>query len=247
MGLPRPVLHEPSPTVRKCSSHPRAQTISQRRRLSLEEVLAGLEANVEAEEEALPPRPKTRGECAGVPRPCPFVSCRMNLYLDVHPETGSLKFNWPDREPDEMQADASCALDVADQVRAGERATVATVELEHAGSLKLEHVGALMNLSVERVRQLSSGALQDALVTLRRAGIASPADAGVVDRIDPRSLLPAPVGSLSEMRERLYQIAPPLPRGAPRHGHAGSRAWATGEATTEGLSSVSSEPATPRR
>jgi hypothetical protein len=28
-------------------------------------------------------RPKTRADCADVPRPCPFVSCRWNLYLDV--------------------------------------------------------------------------------------------------------------------------------------------------------------------
>ncbi len=28
-------------------------------------------------------RPKTRGECASGPRPCPWVSCRHHLYLDV--------------------------------------------------------------------------------------------------------------------------------------------------------------------
>ena len=43
-------------------------------------------------------RPKTRADCVNSPRPCLFVSCKHNLYLDVNPETGSIKLNFPDKE-----------------------------------------------------------------------------------------------------------------------------------------------------
>jgi Sigma-70, region 4 len=85
-------------------------------------------------------RPKTRADCEGGPRPCPYVSCKYNLYVDVNPRTGSVKMNFPDKELWEV-AD-TCALDVAD--RAG---------------ITLEEVGAIMNLTRERVRQLETRGL----------------------------------------------------------------------------------------
>jgi hypothetical protein len=94
------------------------------------------------EDEELAQRPRSRAECAGVPRPCPFVSCHHHLYLDVSARTGAIKLNFPDLEVDELPADASCALDVAE--RHGET---------------LEAVGAIMNLTRERVRQLEVKAL----------------------------------------------------------------------------------------
>ena len=36
-------------------------------------------------------RPKMREHCSQMARPCPFVSCSHHLYLDVNPETGSIK------------------------------------------------------------------------------------------------------------------------------------------------------------
>lgn len=96
--------------------------------------------------EELPPeadrdvvRPRTRGDCKDGYRPCPFVSCRYHLYLDVQPETGSVKINFPGLEPDQLSQ--TCALDVAD-----------------AGGATLEEVGRLMNLTRERVRQIESRA-----------------------------------------------------------------------------------------
>src|SRR5690348_3382910 len=80
-------------------------------------------------------RPKTRGDCAEGERPCPYVSCKYNLYVDVNPRTGSVKMNFPDKELWELAE--TCALDVAD--RAG---------------ITLEEVGVIMNLTRERVRQL---------------------------------------------------------------------------------------------
>jgi hypothetical protein len=95
-------------------------------------------------EEELPRRPATRGGCASVERPCPFVSCRHHLYLEVAPRTGSLKLNFPDVEPEEMVE--SCSLDVADR-----------------GAITLSRVADVMNVTRERVRQLEAKALEAAL------------------------------------------------------------------------------------
>lgn len=100
-------------------------------------------------------RPRTRGECAGAERPCPFVGCRQNLYLDVT-DSGSLKFNFPDREPWEMDERWSCALDVADR-----GAT--------EGGAILDRVAEAMGMTKERVRQIEVTACakaKDALAAL---------------------------------------------------------------------------------
>jgi len=96
---------------------------------------------------------RAAGHCEGVPRPCPFVSCRHNLYLDVEPNTGEVRLNFPLIEPDEMPAEASCALDVA---RAGARDETA--------------IAALLNASeaaVERVIRANGTLLRDALAEFR--------------------------------------------------------------------------------
>ena len=80
-------------------------------------------------------KPKTRAECIGSERPCPFVSCKHHLYLDVSARTGAIKLNFPDLEVWEMNE--TCALDVADR-----------------GGTTLEEVGAIMNLTRERIRQV---------------------------------------------------------------------------------------------
>jgi Sigma-70, region 4 len=122
----------------------------------------------------LPTLPETRGECTWCPtcqeyrdaaqgwverlacghraseavfrsRPCLFVSCRHSLYLDVSERTGAIKFNLPDLEPAEVDAQASCSLDVADQ-----------------GGTTLEDVGEMMNITRERIRQVEVKALAHA-------------------------------------------------------------------------------------
>jgi hypothetical protein len=80
-------------------------------------------------------KPKTRAECLEGDRPCPFVSCKHHLYLDVSARTGAIKLNFPDLEVWEMTE--TCALDVADR-----------------GGTTLEEVGAIMNLTRERIRQV---------------------------------------------------------------------------------------------
>jgi hypothetical protein len=85
-------------------------------------------------------RPRVRADCAQGARPCPYVSCKFNLYVDVNPRTGSVKMNFPDKELWEIGD--TCALDVADR-----------------GGITLEEVGAIMNLTRERVRQLETRGL----------------------------------------------------------------------------------------
>jgi len=73
------------------------------------------------------------------------VGCLYNLYLDVNEDTGSIKFNFPDLEP--WEVDESCVLDVAAR-----------------GEHTLEECGALMNLTRERIRQY-----EEALIPLLAA------------------------------------------------------------------------------
>lgn len=80
-------------------------------------------------------RPKTRADCINGCRPCPYVACRHHLFLDVNEDSGSLRFNFPDKEIEDLQQ--TCSLDVADD-----------------GPKTLEHVGGLTNLTRERVRQV---------------------------------------------------------------------------------------------
>jgi len=85
-------------------------------------------------------KPRTRAECVDGPRPCPYVSCKHHLFLDVSARTGAIKLNFPDLEVWDMNE--SCALDVADR-----------------GGTTLEDVGAIMNLTRERIRQVEVKAL----------------------------------------------------------------------------------------
>ncbi|MBN1654876.1 MAG: DNA-binding protein [Deltaproteobacteria bacterium] len=127
-----PVEPEEQGGRRRRRSHARAKTISIRR-LSKAEINLGRKLYPEQDYW----KPVSRGQCAQMERPCPFVSCKYHLYLDVHPVRGSIKVNFPDQEVWEMTE--SCALDVADR-----------------GGITLEEVGVIMNLTRERVRQLET-------------------------------------------------------------------------------------------
>ena len=120
---------------RKRRNRARARTISIRR-LSKAELNRGKMLYPETEYW----KPTTRAECVDMERPCPFVSCKYHLYLDVHPVRGSIKVNFTDIEVWEMTE--TCALDIADR-----------------GGITLEEVGQIMNLTRERVRQLETQGL----------------------------------------------------------------------------------------
>jgi hypothetical protein len=84
-------------------------------------------------------RPKTRGDCVGQPRPCPFVSCRHHLYLEVSGR-GGIRINFPDTEVEDMEH--SCSLDEAE-----------------TGPMTLSEVSKRTGVTKERVRQVEELAL----------------------------------------------------------------------------------------
>jgi len=127
--LPAPVTREQRRSRRKRAI--RAKTISVKR-MTKRELELGRLLYPETDDAR---RPQTREECAGGERPCPFVSCKHHLYLDVSARTGAIKLNFPDLDVWEMSE--TCALDIADR-----------------GGTTLEEVGAIMNLTRERIRQV---------------------------------------------------------------------------------------------
>ena len=133
-----PVVPEESP-MEETKTRQRARTMSRKemaRMFRQQAATGGVDPELQALMAELDAsRPKVRGDCAEGERPCPYVSCKYNLYVDVNPRTGSVKMNFPDKELWELAE--TCALDVADRQ-----------------GITLEEVGVIMNLTRERVRQL---------------------------------------------------------------------------------------------
>ncbi len=128
---------------RQRKSRNRPRTIAGRR-LSRAEI----EEGIRLVDEMWYERPKTRADCAEGPRPCPFVSCKYHLYLDVKDDTHSIKLNFPHLEVWEMEH--TCSLDLAER-----------------GGMTLEDVGHIMNLTRERVRQVEVAGIEK----LRETGL----------------------------------------------------------------------------
>lgn len=131
-----------------------------------------------------PTRPRTRGECLGGRRPCPWVSCIYHLYIDVNPATGAIQRR--SCEPWEMEH--TCALDVADE-----------------GGSTLEEIGQLLKVTRERIRQLEFNALRKLKQACLRAEIEPNHvdDHGLWDEL--QSQAPGDVG----LSQGGYRCAPP--------------------------------------
>lgn len=97
--------------------------------------------------------PLTRAECAGVPRPCPYVSCRHHLYLEALPHTGNIRLVFPDLEPDQMSP--SCSLDVAE-----------------LGPLSRDDISKLLNLTRQGLEAFEKRTLERYAAALEAAGLA---------------------------------------------------------------------------
>lgn len=102
-------------------------------------------------------RPSTRADCVdggfNAERPCPFVSCRHHLALEVM-RTGAVLEPFGDVDVDEMPE--TCSLDVTDHSPAG---------------WSLVEVGFVLNLTRERVRQLEEKALRNLRRKLAELGV----------------------------------------------------------------------------
>lgn len=117
-------------------------------------------------------RPRTRADCleGGVnsQRPCPWVSCRYHLALDISPG-GLVQMSFPDKEVWELTE--TCALDVAGD---GEGQT-------------LEVVGQYLAVTRERIRQIESKALRRAKGRAALLEDMEPAGAPLAAVVDPEA------------------------------------------------------------
>ncbi len=86
-----------------------------------------------------PPRPRVRRDCFDIPRPCPYVGCRHNTYLEVQSD-GKLRL--PAFEPEDAKPETSCSLDVAED-----------------GEHKLTEVAEVLGMTHIRAKQICSQAM----------------------------------------------------------------------------------------
>ena len=103
--------------------------------------------------------PFTRSDCPDLKDgPCPYVSCRHHLFLDVDRE-GEIRFT--QQEP--FDEDGAPRLD----------AMKATCALDVVGwdNVTLETIGSILDVSFERVRQLEVRALEHLRVKLARLDV----------------------------------------------------------------------------
>src|SRR5229473_1640286 len=84
--------------------------------------------------ELLEARPKTRADCRGGFRPCPWVGCRYNLYLHINAQGGIVT-----RRGELEAMGQTCALDIAEA---------------NPDGLSQTEVARLMGYTRERIRQI---------------------------------------------------------------------------------------------
>jgi len=127
--------------------------------------LAVLSAEIPAGEHRIGQgRPRTWGGCVerglGTEHPCPFVSCKHHLAVDVNPHSGNIKTTHPGEDID---AHETCSLAVAER-----------------GGMTLDGVAQALNCTRERARQLEG----IALAKLRAAMVDACGVEGVGDLFD---------------------------------------------------------------
>jgi hypothetical protein len=89
-------------------------------------------------------RPRTREDCAGVLRPCPYVTCRHNLFVDgTEGKDGRSYLKKSCAEPDQMDPKSSCVLDVVE---------------DNPDGMSQGDVARAMGLTQQRVDQLERSA-----------------------------------------------------------------------------------------
>ena len=102
-----------------------------------------------------PRRPFKFAQCAEIVGPCPFVSCRHHLGLDIRAD-GGLTINIPG-----LEEDPALALTMA--------AETCSLKVAAGGEITLEAIAPLFDVTPERISQISTEAerkYEDAMVNL---------------------------------------------------------------------------------
>ena len=86
-----------------------------------------------------PKKPTKRSECKYGLRPCPFISCRYHLYMDI--VSGKMKHHFL---ADPCLMNETCALDLAERKR----------------GMNLDDISNYFGLTRERIRQIIEDALR---------------------------------------------------------------------------------------
>lgn len=89
-------------------------------------------------------RPKIRAECPDY-RPCPYVGCRYNNYLEIM-ENGGIRFNFNGIEP--FERNTGCTLDLA------EKRSYNSGEIADAVGMTRTTVNQEVRIALEKIKEL---------------------------------------------------------------------------------------------
>ncbi len=105
-------------------------------------------------------RPLTRGDCRDVPRPCPFVSCRFNLLIDVNAH-GAIRFNATDLPPvtpgtnnADFEASAEHATDVWASAERLDSCALDVIAARGCDEMTFDQIASAIGVSRQRVERI---------------------------------------------------------------------------------------------
>jgi hypothetical protein len=107
------------------------------------------------DDDDLPARPTTRGACMDAPRPCPYVTCKHHLLLDVSAD-GSILLNDGDQRVGSRAFSPRCGDDLDERAINRLQTMPATCALDVAdeGGHSDDEVGAHLGVTPRHVRRL---------------------------------------------------------------------------------------------
>ena len=132
--------------------------------------------------------PWLRGDCEGGPRPCPILSCRYNLGLEIYPSGAIKPTAWLGRDAKDKDKRVSNlgrawyrrrgarAEDIASlfdkEIRAyWKKHPSCALDVADEGPQTLEGIAHALNTSKERVRQIEQQAMKRAAAVAKELGL----------------------------------------------------------------------------
>jgi DNA-directed RNA polymerase specialized sigma24 family protein len=90
-------------------------------------------------------RPTRRSQCKDGPRPCPWIACKHNKFIESIDSAGRIQRRVPGSNPEDIDPTDSCALDQEEQEERVAR---------QKGGLTYQKIGNEFGISRERIRQI---------------------------------------------------------------------------------------------